>query len=166
MPDCLDDRSPSGHGYWEVGGDGGVFAFGDANFYGSTGGQHLNAPIVAIAPTPDGHGYWEVGGDGGVFAFGDAAFYGSTGGQHLNAPIVAIAPTPDGHGYWEVGRDGGVFAFGDATFYGSPTGLHPNARSLPSRPRRTAAGTGSPPPTAAFSPTAMRTSTARQLLSA
>jgi hypothetical protein len=30
--------------------DGGIFAFGDAHFYGSMGGKPLNAPIVAIAP--------------------------------------------------------------------------------------------------------------------
>ncbi len=114
--------TPDGHGYWEVAADGGVFAFGDASFYGSIGDQHLNAAVVGLAPTPDGRGYWEVAADGGVFAFGDASFYGSIGGQHLNAPIVELATTPDGHGYWEVAADGGVFAFGDASFYGSHRG--------------------------------------------
>ncbi len=106
-------------GYWEVASDGGLFAFGDASFYGSMGGQPLNQPIVGLAATPDGHGYWEVASDGGLFAFGDAAFYGSMGGQPLNQPIVGLAATPDGHGYWEVASDGGLFAFGDAAFYGS-----------------------------------------------
>jgi hypothetical protein len=78
-------------GYWEVASDGGVFSFGDANFYGSTGNLHLNKPIVGIASTPDGMGYWEVASDGGVFSFGDANFYGSTGNIHLNKPIVGIA---------------------------------------------------------------------------
>ena len=32
-----------------MGADGGVFTFGQVGFYGSTGGQHLNAPIVAAA---------------------------------------------------------------------------------------------------------------------
>ena len=59
--------------------DGGVFTFGDANFYGSTGNIHLNKPIVGMAATPSGHGYWLVASDGGVFSFGDAAFHGSTG---------------------------------------------------------------------------------------
>ncbi len=112
-------------GYWEAASDGGVFAFGDAGFYGSMGGTHLNSPVVGIAPTPDGRGYWLVGADGGVFAFGDAGFYGSMGGTHLSAPVRGIAATPDGHGYWLVGADGGVFAFGDAGFYGSPAGTHP-----------------------------------------
>ncbi|MHB1583948.1 MAG: NHL repeat-containing protein, partial [Acidimicrobiales bacterium] len=114
--------TPDEHGYREVATDGGLFAFGDAAFYGSMGGQHLVAPIVGIAATPDGHGYWEVAADGGLFAFGDAAFYGSMGGKHLVAPIVGIAATPDGHGYWEVAADGGLFAFGDAAFYGSMGG--------------------------------------------
>ncbi|MGA2307207.1 MAG: hypothetical protein ABSH29_23910 [Acidimicrobiales bacterium] len=72
-------------GYWEVGTDGGVFAFGDADFYGSLPGQDVtpNAPIVGTARTSDGGGYWLVGADGGVFAFGDAGFYGSAGGSGL-----------------------------------------------------------------------------------
>ena len=71
--------------------DGGIFTFGDATFYGSTGGMHLNQPIVGMAATPDGKGYWLVASDGGIFAFGDAAFYGSTGSLKLNKPIVGMA---------------------------------------------------------------------------
>jgi len=74
-----------------VASDGGIFAFGDAQFYGSMGGTPLNKPIVGIASTPDGKGYWEVASDGGIFAFGDAQFYGSMGGTPLNKPIVGIA---------------------------------------------------------------------------
>ncbi|MGH9088957.1 MAG: spherulation-specific family 4 protein, partial [Acidimicrobiales bacterium] len=66
--------TPSGHGYWEVAADGGVFSYGDATFEGSMGGHPLAAPIVGIAPTPSGHGYWEVAADGGVFSYGDATF--------------------------------------------------------------------------------------------
>jgi hypothetical protein len=112
----------TGSGYWEVASDGGIFSFGDAVFYGSEGGQPLNAPIVGMASTPDAGGYWEVASDGGIFSFGDAVFYGSEGGQHLNKPIVGMAATPDGRGYWEVASDGGIFSFGDAVFYGSEGG--------------------------------------------
>ncbi|HZQ78322.1 MAG TPA: Calx-beta domain-containing protein [Acidimicrobiia bacterium] len=111
--------TPSGQGYWEVASDGGIFAFGDAAFYGSTGGIRLNKPIVGMAATPSGNGYWLVASDGGIFAFGDATFYGSTGSITLNRPIVGMAGTPSGKGYWFVASDGGVFAFGDAGFYGS-----------------------------------------------
>ncbi len=116
--------TPDGNGYWLVASDGGVFAFGDARFYGSTGTTHLSQPIVAMAATPDGNGYWLVASDGGVFAFGDARFYGSTGTTHLSQPIVAMAATPDGNGYWLVASDGGVFAFGDARFSGSTGTTH------------------------------------------
>ena len=73
--------TPDGKGYWLVASDGGIFAYGDAGFYGSTGSIHLNKPVVGMTATPDGGGYWFVASDGGVFAYGDADFYGSTG-QH------------------------------------------------------------------------------------
>ena len=119
--------TPDGRGYWEVASDGGIFAFGNAAFEGSMGGQSLNAPVVGMAATPDGKGYWEVASDGGIFAFGDAVFEGSMGGQPLAAPMVGMAATPDGNGYWEVASDGGVFAFGDAAFEGSEGGHHLDA---------------------------------------
>ena len=72
--------TPDGGGYWLVASDGGIFTFGDARFYGSTGSLVLNKPIVGMAATPDGGGYWLVASDGGIFTFGDARFYGSLGG--------------------------------------------------------------------------------------
>ena len=36
--------TPDGKGYWLVASDGGIFTFGDAAFYGSTGGAPLNEP--------------------------------------------------------------------------------------------------------------------------
>jgi len=110
---------PPPPGYWQVASDGGVFTFGAAGFYGSTGSMRLNKPVVGLAPTPDHRGYWLVASDGGVFAFGDAGFYGSTGSIVLNKPVIGMIATLDGHGYWLIASDGGVFAYGDATFYGS-----------------------------------------------
>ena len=109
-------------GYWQVAADGGVFTFGGAGFYGSTGSMRLNKPVVGLAPTPDHRGYWLVASDGGVFAYGDAGFYGSTGAMVLNKPIVGMIPSITGRGYWLVASDGGVFAFGDAPFDGSAGG--------------------------------------------
>ncbi len=40
--------SADGKGYWMVASDGGIFCFGDAQYYGSTGGVTLNKPIVAM----------------------------------------------------------------------------------------------------------------------
>jgi SpoIID/LytB domain protein len=118
-------------GYWINAGDGGVFSFGNAQFYGSTGNIKLNQPVVGMSATHDGAGYWEVAADGGMFSFGDAVFHGSVPGvlqpgQVLNKPIVGLATTPDGGGYWVVASDGGIFSFGDALFYGSTGSIHLN----------------------------------------
>jgi hypothetical protein len=127
--------SPS-PGYWMVASDGGIFNYGGARFFGSTGAIKLNMPIVGMAATPSGNGYWLVASDGGIFSFGDAGFFGSTGAIKLNKPIVGMASTPSGKGYWLVASDGGVFAFGDAGFVGSTgsiklnkpiTGMSPSA---------------------------------------
>ncbi len=120
------ESTPTGAGYWLVAANGGVFAFGDARFRGSLGGEHVNAQIVDIARTRTGAGYWLVGADGGVFGFGDARFRGSTGGIRLNQPIVGMAATASGKGYWLVASDGGVFSFGDARFHGSMGGVRLN----------------------------------------
>ncbi len=41
--------TPDGGGYWLVASDGGIFNYGDAGFFGSLGGQPLNAPAVGGA---------------------------------------------------------------------------------------------------------------------
>ena len=109
----------AGGGYWMVSSDGGIFSFGSARFFGSTGNVKLNQPIVGMAATPSGQGYWLVASDGGIFAFGEAGFFGSAGGIILARPITAMAASPSGEGYWFTASDGGVFAFGDARFFGA-----------------------------------------------
>jgi alpha-tubulin suppressor-like RCC1 family protein len=122
------------HGYWLVGSDGGIFAFGAAQFYGSTGSLVLQRPVVGIVPTADRGGYWLDASDGGVFSFGDTQFYGSIPGlglhpagsglpDSLNAPIVGMVSSHDQGGYFMVASDGGIFAFGDAHFEGSCPGI-------------------------------------------
>ena len=110
-------------GYRLVASDGGIFSFGGARYFGSTGGMHLNRPIVDMASTISDNGYWLVASDGGVFSFGDARFFGSTGGIRLHRPIVGMTTTPTGRGYWLVASDGGIFSFGDARFFGSTGGI-------------------------------------------
>ena len=127
-------------GYWINATDGGVFSFGAAQFYGSTGGMRLNKPVVGISATHDAHGYWEVATDGGVFSFGDAQFHGSTGAMVLNQPVVGMATTPDGGGYWLVASDGGIFAFGDAGFFGSTGAIHLNKPVIGMVPTRDGGG--------------------------
>ncbi len=96
-----------GRGYWFVAADGGIFSFGDAAFYGSTGQLNpsqppggnnsivgaLAGPVDGMVVTSDGAGYWMVGSDGGVFAFGDASFVGSLGGSNSPpSPVIGFAP--------------------------------------------------------------------------
>jgi hypothetical protein len=127
-----------GSGYWQVASDGGVFNYGTAGFYGSTGSLKLNKPVVGLTATQDQGGYWLVASDGGVFSYGDASFWGSAGSLKLNAPVVGMASTPyfpgangapaapAGLGYWLVASDGGVFNYGDAGFFGSAGSLKLN----------------------------------------
>src|ERR1035437_10154030 len=115
--------APLGDGYALVAADGGIFNYGSASFYGSTGALTLNKPVVGMASTSTGMGYWLVASDGGIFSFGDAGFFGSTGALHLNKPIVGMASTPNGGGYWLVASDGGIFSFGNAGFFGSAGAL-------------------------------------------
>src|SRR5581483_11022780 len=42
----------TGAGYWLVAADGGIFSFGDATFFGSTGAVKLNKAIVGMAAAP------------------------------------------------------------------------------------------------------------------
>ena len=147
---------PTAKGYWLGALDGGVFAFGDAQFYGSHGRDPAQ-------PAHRGHG-----GDArrqGVLAGGRRR-----GDLHLRRrrvlrqhgrhrrstqPIVGMAATPDGKGYWLVAADGGIFTFGDARLLrvaGQPT-------TSPTRwwawsPPPTAGATPWPPPTAWCCPSA------------
>ncbi|MCP4962905.1 MAG: hypothetical protein GY925_27020, partial [Actinomycetia bacterium] len=114
-----------GGGLYLIGADGGIFALGTAEFWGSVPqvlpGVVLDAPVVGLAPSPSGLGYWLVASDGGLFSFGDAAFQGSIPqvlpGVTLNAQVVGAVPYGDG--YLMVGADGGVFNFSNLSFLGS-----------------------------------------------
>jgi len=73
----------NGQGYWLVGADGGVFAYGSAKYFGSIpeligAGKFntLNRPICAILSSDD-NGYALVAEDGGVFAFGAFPYKGA-----------------------------------------------------------------------------------------
>ena len=94
--------TPDGKGYWLVASDGGVFTYGDAGFYGSTGGLALNRPDRRHGGNPGRQGLLARRLRRRHFAFGDAGFHGSTRGHPLNKPIVGMAATPTGKGYWLV----------------------------------------------------------------
>jgi hypothetical protein len=61
--------TPDGNGYWLVASDGGVFAFGDASFFGSTGGRAFGAPAIGLIVTPGGNGYAVVDTNGAITRF-------------------------------------------------------------------------------------------------
>ncbi len=112
--------TPSGKGYWLVASDGGIFCFGDAKFRGSTGGRHLDKPIVGMSATPSGTATGSCASDGGIFCFGDAKFRGSIGRQTPRQADRrhggdAVRATATG----SCASDGGIFSFGDAHYHGS-----------------------------------------------
>jgi hypothetical protein len=118
MVPSTDDR-----GYFMVAADGGVFAFGDAQFEGSCPGiGGCSGSAVSVMPDATGHGYWLVTDTGFVYTFGDAASDGQpvdyNNGQPLpSGAITSAVRTPDGLGYWVLIADGFVLPFGDANLY-------------------------------------------------
>jgi hypothetical protein len=90
--------TPSGYGYYLLGADGGVFAFGDARFEGSIiDGHHLT---TGIAIPRNGRGYEVASTDGTISGFGGAPSLVPSvdplAGQH---PVVALA-IRSGGGAW------------------------------------------------------------------
>jgi hypothetical protein len=126
--------SPDGRGYWLTASDGGVFTFGDAHYYGSTGAIHLNKPITAMVPGGAGNGYWLVASDGGVFSFGAVRFAGTLGGT--GATVVAAIPS--GNAYTLVEPDGSTHSYGSDVVAGA--GLNRGRNT----PTTTASSTAAP----------------------
>jgi hypothetical protein len=116
--------TPTGKGYWRVGGDGSVLTKGDAVYYGNATKKRHDW-VIGIAATPTGKGYWIVDRKGGVYAFGDAPYRGSMLGKTLKKPVVGMAATPTGKGYWLVASDGGIFTF-NAPYRGSTGAMRLN----------------------------------------
>ena len=111
----------TGHGYFMVASDGGVFAFGDARFEGSCPGiGGCSGAAVAVMPDHSGNGYWLVTTTGGVYAFGDAPFFGGPAAASVH--VVDAVATPDGRGYWILYANGAVLGYGDADAMGAPLG--------------------------------------------
>lgn len=112
-------------GYWLAGGDGGIFSYGSAPFYGSIAGQ--GATVVGVdtnfdAATGANPSYDMVTSTGQVFECS------STCGP---APNGSLPPGQDGTvvgiaerhaGYWITDSTGNVYPFGDAQSYGSLAG--------------------------------------------
>ena len=116
-----------GRGYWLIASDGGVFAFGDALFYGSAGGENLASPVTAAAGSYLDGGYWLVDSNGQIYSYGDAKYEGQPTGAPGGYRITGMAASHSSNGYWLASANGNVATFGDAAPYGDVVGMNLNA---------------------------------------
>ncbi|MFN8037300.1 MAG: PQQ-binding-like beta-propeller repeat protein [Acidimicrobiia bacterium] len=124
-------------GYWMVGRDGSVYAFGAARYLGGAGAylgaaRAFGVAAVHLEPTPSGHGYWIVDNLGRVYAFGDAGWLGNADRDAFDPGelVSSLSATPSGHGYWIFTTRGRVLRFGDAGSYGDMSATHLNGPVL------------------------------------
>jgi type VII secretion-associated serine protease mycosin len=104
---------PPARGYWMLGGDGAVYAFGTVSNLGR------GTPTATdIEATPTGFGYWIVDRTGRVSALGDASWFGNASGLVAGELVTSISRTKSGGGYWLFTSRGRVFNFGNAPFLG------------------------------------------------
>jgi hypothetical protein len=103
-------------GYWMLGADGHVYAFGVGAFGNAPG------PVVAIAPRRDGTGYWVTDALGDVSHFGAAGDHGGRPPLNAGELVSTISVTPSGNGYWLFTNRGRAFGYGDAHLYGDMSG--------------------------------------------
>ena len=117
---CTSNCAPAGKsGYWMLGEDGKVFAFGDATHMGDALGRiPSGAKAVHIEPTPSYGGYWINDDRGNVYGYGNAAHLGNAGGLLAGEKVTSLSGTPSGAGYWLFTSKGRVFNFGDAGKFG------------------------------------------------
>jgi hypothetical protein len=107
-------------GYWMVGSDGRVYAFGGVAERGGPAGVMGTAQAVDLEPSPSLDGYWVADSAGHVFAYGDARHFGGLQPGQLAAEerATSLSATRTGAGYWLFTSRGRVFSFGDAVFLG------------------------------------------------
>jgi len=124
-----------GSGYWMLGFDGTVYAFGSAPHCG-----HLDVFVsigefgADIEPTPDGRGYWVLDGLNYVdfvhcglnepYDPNDRAFFDYEWNNFFEERLlpgeipISISALPDGTGYWVFTDRGRALPFGAAQWYG------------------------------------------------
>ena len=120
-------------GYWMVGADGKVYAFGASLKYGDAG-ITPGSSAVDLEPTPSGNGYWVVDDAGGVASLGDAVYRGAPDSLTLRPgeKITSLSSTPTGKGYWMFTDKGRVLPYGDAVSFGDMSATRLNAPVLDS----------------------------------
>jgi hypothetical protein len=129
-----------GKGYWMLGRDGAVYAFGDAPHMGNGAARVPAAPWVDIEPTPSGRGYWLLDRDGRVQTFGDAVQMGGFEGLRAGETATAVSATPSGNGYWVFTSFGRVMTRGAAEKFGDMDGVKLNGPVLDAIPTTTGQG--------------------------
>jgi hypothetical protein len=106
-----------GHGYWMLGADGHVYAFGQAQgFAGRVPGAE------AMAPRKDGTGYWVVDFSGKVTGFGSARTLSAPPSLGAGEIVTAISTTVDDKGYWLFTNRGRAIPAGNAASFGDMSG--------------------------------------------
>ncbi len=132
-PDAVAETSrPPASGYWMVAEDGGVYAFGDSEWFGNAAVGAIAA--VDVEPTPSGHGYWVVDRAGHVFAFGDGEYHGGAPSLKAGETVTSLSTTRDGNGYWLFTTAGRVLPYGEASFHGDMSATPLTAPVLDSVP--------------------------------
>jgi len=138
--------------YWLVASDGGIFSFGGAPYYGSTGGMVLNKPVVGMTATSDGGGYYLVASDGVSSATATPC---ST--EHgIDPPQPAdrrMAVVPGGAATGWSQPTGAFSVTGRPRSTAAPVACRSTSRWWAWRPHRAATATGWWPPTVASSAT-------------
>ena len=133
--------APNRSGYWMVGSEGKVYAFGEAKTFGDAS-LPAGARAVDLEPTPSGNGYWIIDDLGNVYARGDAMAQPALDRSKLTTGevVTSLSSTKEGKGYWIFTSLGQVIPFGDAIFHGDMSKTKLNGPVLDSIP--TASGKG------------------------
>jgi sugar lactone lactonase YvrE len=124
---------PRKSGYWMLGAEGRVYAFGDARTLGDASTSLApGTKAVHIEPTPTAAGYWILDNGGGVHAYGDAAALGNlpAAGLKKGEKATSLSATPSGRGYRIFTNRGRAVPFGDATHHQDMSGVDLNGPVL------------------------------------
>ena len=130
----------AGRGYWMLGLDGQVWAFGEAPYLGQPSDLYGGYPdcspettdtfgfcdvAIDLEPTPTGDGYWVLDTTGVIWSHGDARPFRDVGVGY-GEPAIGLTGTRTVLGVWVFDTAGCVTESGDAVFHGSMCGRRLN----------------------------------------
>ena len=141
-------------GYWMLGSNGQVFAFGDArelgdqssvltinpSFRGSPVKRHES---VDLEPSASGDGYWILSNAGSIDAYGDArgrVFIERPATLNPDEEATSLSATPSGNGLRVFTSHGRTITYGDARHFGDMSGTPLNGPVLDAVPTRSGNG--------------------------